>query len=106
MMDPGADEIVPGSDCDTPLNLVNATFDWFSTHLRDEIDFVVWTGDNARHDIDSGLPRSLPEIFESNRHIATRMREVFGDIPVVASIGNNGELTAGGMERAEDKTGS
>jgi len=36
------------SDCDSPMSLVNATFDWLKKEWADEVDFVVWTGDNAR----------------------------------------------------------
>lgn len=71
----------------------------------------MWTGDNARHgpfclslalsvqhidlfptraDIDTRLPRSLPEIFDLNRYVVDRVREAFGNkVPVIASIGNN-----------------
>ena len=38
----------PDSICDTPFSLVNATFDWIDRHLE-PVDFVVWTGDNARY---------------------------------------------------------
>ncbi|GAA5892951.1 hypothetical protein JCM5296_003390 [Sporobolomyces johnsonii] len=80
---------LPVTDCDSPLSLVNATFDWLEHHFKGEVDFVVWTGDNARHDIDDRLPRSLPEIFSLNTYIADRIRRTFGNVPVVASIGNN-----------------
>lgn len=36
------------SDCDAPMSLVNMTFDWMKKEWADEVDFVVWTGDNAR----------------------------------------------------------
>lgn len=36
------------SICDAPFSLVNATFDWIDKNLIGKIDFVVWTGDNAR----------------------------------------------------------
>lgn len=45
--------------CDAPLTLINATFDWLSTHFSDQVDFIVWTGDSVRHDLDENLPRSL-----------------------------------------------
>ena len=77
------------SDCDAPLTLINATFDWLEANFKGKVDFVVWTGDNARHDIDSRFPRSLPEIFRLNRYVAERMRRTFGKVPVVTSIGNN-----------------
>lgn len=79
------------SDCDSPATLVDAVFDWLEKHVKDQVDFVVWTGDNARHDIDSRKPRSLKEIMELNKWIGKRMKEVFGHLPVVSSVGNNGE---------------
>ncbi|KAM0790028.1 hypothetical protein ACM66B_005357 [Microbotryomycetes sp. NB124-2] len=79
----------PVSDCDAPVTLINATFDWLEAHFKGKVDFVVWTGDNARHDIDTRFPRSLPEILELNRFIAHRIRQTFGHVPVVTSIGNN-----------------
>lgn len=36
------------SDCDSPMSLVNMTFDWIKKEWAEEIDFVIWTGDNAR----------------------------------------------------------
>nr|XP_018260508.1 uncharacterized protein I303_07429 [Kwoniella dejecticola CBS 10117]OBR82666.1 hypothetical protein I303_07429 [Kwoniella dejecticola CBS 10117] len=78
------------SKCDSPMSLVNVTFDWLKKEWRDEIDFIVWTGDNARHDIDRSLPRTTSEIFKLNRMIVSKMLDTFGtDIPIVPSIGNN-----------------
>lgn len=39
----------PNTICDSPMALANATFDWIDQHLVNTIDFVVWTGDNARY---------------------------------------------------------
>lgn len=81
------------SDCDTPIALINATLDWLAASLHDEVDFVVWTGDSARHDIDLAFPRSMPEIFNLNRHLSTRMREIFGKhVPIIPSFGECGVL--------------
>ncbi|TYJ52439.1 hypothetical protein B9479_006949 [Cryptococcus floricola] len=78
------------SDCDCPLSLVNVTFDWLKKEWADEIDFVVWTGDNARHDIDRNRPRTPNEIFKLNHMIVDKMLDTFGkDMPIVPSIGNN-----------------
>ncbi|OXG95688.1 endopolyphosphatase [Cryptococcus neoformans A2-102-5] len=78
------------SDCDCPMSLVNITFDWLKEEWANEIDFVVWTGDNARHDIDRKIPRTPREIFDLNRMIVDRMLDTFGrDMPIVPSIGNN-----------------
>lgn len=40
--------LTSSSDCDSPMSLVNMTFDWLKKEWADEVDFVVWTGDNAR----------------------------------------------------------
>lgn len=36
-------------DCDSPMTLVDLTFEWLKKEWVDEIDFVVWTGDSARY---------------------------------------------------------
>ncbi|CED83970.1 Acid sphingomyelinase and PHM5 phosphate metabolism protein [Phaffia rhodozyma] len=79
------------SDCDAPLSLMNLTFDWLEKEWADKVDFVIWTGDNARHDIDRTHPRTPKEIFELNRMVAARMDKVFTSrgVTVVPSLGNN-----------------
>jgi endopolyphosphatase len=84
------------SDCDTPISLVNATFDWIvSSKLRDEIDFVIWTGDSARHDSDEDIPRSPSQVLGTNRLLASKFAETFSDnkhgvnVPVIPTFGNN-----------------
>ncbi|KAI1172825.1 Metallo-dependent phosphatase-like protein [Nemania sp. FL0916] len=82
------------SDCDSPLSLIDATLAWVKEHLKDEIDFVVWTGDSARHDSDEELPRHNEDILSMNRRIADAMVDTFSDdtglvIPVVPTFGNN-----------------
>ncbi|KAL7424914.1 Endopolyphosphatase [Cryptotrichosporon argae] len=78
------------SDCDSPMSLVNHTFDWLKKEWADEVDFVVWTGDNARHDIDRSLPRTPAEIFALNTMMVDKMLGTFGkDVPIVPSVGNN-----------------
>lgn len=42
-----------------------------------------------RHDIDSAVPRTLNEIIDLNQDIYDRMQQVFPDLPLVPSIGNN-----------------
>ncbi|KAF8954502.1 Endopolyphosphatase [Entomortierella lignicola] len=88
----------PYSICDSPFTLTDATFDWISKELIDKIDFVVWTGDNARHDSDNEFPRTQQEIEDLNRRIANNFLETFKPdrddpyqrrIPIVPSIGNN-----------------
>lgn len=89
------------SDCDSPFALINETFKWIKNNLRDTVDFVVWTGDSARHDSDEELPRSTEQVVNLNRYISGKFAEVFGNgkdemdgthdmlIPVVPTLGNN-----------------
>lgn len=88
------------SDCDAPLSLIDATFQWINDHLRDEIDFVVWTGDSARHDSDEKIPRNQKQVLETNRYVVDKLVEVFGSdndddptnnliIPIISTFGNN-----------------
>jgi endopolyphosphatase len=88
----------PGSECDSPIRLVNATLDYIDRTFVQQggVDFVVWTGDSARHDNDNRYPRTLPQIFELNNMMTEGMHRVFGSdrfksstIPVIPTIGNN-----------------
>ncbi|KAH8118273.1 Metallo-dependent phosphatase-like protein, partial [Phellopilus nigrolimitatus] len=82
---------LPYGDCDSPLTLTNFTLDFLEKHWADEVDFVIWTGDSARHDNDRELPRTPSEIYELNRAMVRRMNEVFTSrgVPVVPCLGNN-----------------
>ncbi|KAL1946769.1 hypothetical protein VTO73DRAFT_14873 [Trametes versicolor] len=82
---------LPFSDCDAPFSLTNHTLDFLDREWADEIDFVIWTGDSARHDNDRRHPRTTAEIYDLNRAMAKKMEHVFvrKGIPVVPSIGNN-----------------
>ncbi|KAJ9607476.1 Endopolyphosphatase [Cladophialophora chaetospira] len=91
------------TDCDTPVSLVNATFRWIEENLKDDIDFVIWTGDSARHDNDERFPRSDKQVLKSNRFIVDKFVETFGKpdniddpdptndfvVPIVPTFGNN-----------------
>ncbi|KLT41553.1 hypothetical protein CC85DRAFT_247424, partial [Cutaneotrichosporon oleaginosum] len=80
----------PISDCDSPITLVDLTFEWLKKEWTEQVDFIVWTGDSARHDIDRFLPRSGKEIFDLNKMMAQRMVETFGKkVPIIPSLGNN-----------------
>lgn len=94
------------SDCDSPFSLINATFTWIEENLKDSIDFVIWTGDSARHDNDEELPRSVEQVEDLNRMVVSKFVEVFGKgdrdhdndptndfiIPIVPNFGNNDVL--------------
>ena len=77
---------------------MNATFKWIEDYLRDNIDFVVWTGDSARHDSDESIPRNQEEVLETNRWIAEKFSDIFSEgegpnkalsIPIISTFGNN-----------------
>lgn len=74
--------------CDAPMALVEETIDWVADNLGDKIDFIVWTGDNIRHDNDRKFPRTEQAIFDMNEKIADLMHEKFGSLPI-PSLGNN-----------------
>ena len=88
------------TDCDSPATLINATFKWVNDHLKDNIDFVIWTGDGSRHDSDEEIPRTEEEVISTNEMLVTKFEEVFGkkdgtdyfnhfDIPIIPNFGNN-----------------
>ncbi|KAI9738676.1 MAG: Endopolyphosphatase [Cirrosporium novae-zelandiae] len=94
------------TNCDTPFSLVDATFDWIDKNLKDSIDFVIWTGDSARHDKDEKIPRTKKEVVQLNQALVDKFVEVFGKdenindtdptndfiIPIIPTIGNNDVL--------------
>lgn len=95
------------SECDSPIALINKTFGWIEQEFKDKVDFVVWTGDSARHDNDDQIPRSPEQVTSLNKFMVNKMFEVFGKkdgdaddddpnndfiIPVVPNLGNNDVL--------------
>lgn len=92
-----------GTECDSPITLINETFRWIEQNLKNDIDFVIWTGDSARHDNDERIPRTEDEIQELNAFMADKWVELFGtrknserligvpqvSVPVVPTFGNN-----------------
>lgn len=92
------------SDCDSPVDLINKTMKWIGKELKDSIDFVIWTGDSARHDNDENIPRNEDQVVGLNRLMVDKMVETFGKhngdeddedpnndyiIPIVPNLGNN-----------------
>ncbi|PSN72989.1 Endopolyphosphatase [Corynespora cassiicola Philippines] len=89
------------SGCDSPYSLVNETFKWIDEHIKDKVDFVVWTGDSARHDNDEKIPRTQKQIIKQNEFVVSKFAQVFGNqgsghdstsdyiVPIVPTFGNN-----------------
>ncbi|CAO3635477.1 unnamed protein product [Mucor hiemalis] len=87
---------VPGVRMDAPGVLVKHTLNWIREEWRDKLDFVIWTGDNSRHDWDITHPRKESKVLELNRKVTEMMTDLFSSspehpraIPVVPVIGNN-----------------
>ncbi|KAK7941123.1 calcineurin-like phosphoesterase [Apiospora aurea] len=96
------------SDCDSPFALVNATFEWLSKNVQDEVDFVIWTGDSARHDSDESIERTEKEVIKTNRMIADGLAGAFSDsqgltIPIIPTFGNNDILPHNVMNAGSNK---
>lgn len=80
----------PMLGCDSPMDLVIETLNYLSqTFPAEEIDFIVWTGDNSRHDNDRKIPRTSFEIMGNNMDVSTRLSELFPSVPIIPAIGNN-----------------
>ncbi|KAH7095897.1 Metallo-dependent phosphatase-like protein [Paraphoma chrysanthemicola] len=89
------------SGCDSPYSLINQTFQWINDNIKNDVDFVIWTGDSARHDNDEALPRTQKQIIQQNEFMVAKFAEVFGQdedkhgrvdewaVPVVPTFGNN-----------------
>jgi endopolyphosphatase len=81
--------------------LVNETFKWIKDNIKDDIDFVIWTGDSARHDNDEKHARTQEQVIDQNEYLVQKFAEVFGVtdkdrrgindyvIPIVPTFGNN-----------------
>ena len=78
--------------------------DWIKKELKDKIDFIVWTGDSARHDNDEAYPRNESQVVGLNEMMVQKFYEVFGKhngdeededpnndyvIPIIPTFGNN-----------------
>lgn len=94
----------PVSGCDSPVHLVERSVQWISDNWMPSnpehqaglagddqtgFDFIIWTGDSARHDIDSNYPRTRQEIYDLNRWCLDLIHRYFPRVPIVPNIGNN-----------------
>ncbi|CAO1631060.1 unnamed protein product [Sympodiomycopsis kandeliae] len=91
----------PVSGCDSPTQLVEASMAWIrdnwlpspsrshSEDGRSPFDFIIWTGDSARHDLDSKYPRTRQEIYDLNQWCLSLLQTNFPDTPIIPTIGNN-----------------
>ncbi|KAG1178224.1 hypothetical protein G6F70_001246 [Rhizopus microsporus] len=80
----------PGQKCDAPFELAEQTLGWISKEWLDKLDFVIWTGDNAKHNWDKkNNKRKRKDVYGLNQRTTDLMLDTFKDIPVIPSFGNN-----------------
>ncbi|KAF7186814.1 Endopolyphosphatase [Pseudocercospora fuligena] len=106
------------SECDSPIALINKTMEFVAKEFRDKIDFVIWTGDSARHDNDEELPRTAEQVLGLNKFMVQKMAEAFGKhngdeedddpnndyvVPIVPNLGNNDILPHNILERGPNR---
>ena len=97
------------TDCDSPFALVDETMAWIKENIKDTIDFVIWTGDSARHDSDEDHPRNDKQVLAANRAVADKIADTFSTpkgkltIPVIPTFGNNDFLPHNIMEPGPNK---
>ena len=54
-------EYLNASDgCDSPKNLLDLTFTFINKNLTNNVNFIIWTGDNSRHDFDKKNTSHFP----------------------------------------------
>ncbi|KAI7906244.1 Metallo-dependent phosphatase-like protein [Cokeromyces recurvatus] len=81
---------IPGQRMDAPSILIEHTLDWIRREWLDKLDFVIWTGDNSRHNWDEKHSRKKKKVYELNKKAADMLTDVFfSAVPVVPVIGNN-----------------
>ena len=105
------------TDCDSPISLINETFKWIGKHIKDDVDFVIWTGDSARHDNDENIPRTEEQIVNTNELLVSKFVETFGKedhindtdptngfvIPIIPTFGNNDIMPHNIMDQGPNK---
>ncbi|KAJ1915160.1 Endopolyphosphatase [Mycoemilia scoparia] len=67
----------PSTRCDSPYTLADVTLDFLDRSFAKYLDFVIWTGDNSRHDKDPLRPRVSSEVSEHHRYMFDKMRDLF-----------------------------
>ncbi|KAI7871584.1 Metallo-dependent phosphatase-like protein [Spinellus fusiger] len=79
-----------GTKCDSPASLVQASFDFMKKTMTD-IDFIIYTGDTARHDRDNAMPRTDDDVLSEHAAVTKYFQDTFNinNVPLIPTIGNN-----------------
>ncbi|KAJ3299369.1 Endopolyphosphatase [Borealophlyctis nickersoniae] len=91
------------SICDTPQGLMDETFQWIKDNHAD-VDFVIYTGDSARHDRDTKQPRQSSEVLNEHKIIVDKVLQTFDltKTKFIPTWGNNDQFKYGEMAGAND----
>lgn len=85
-----------GTSCDSPKALIDSTFQFIRTNLSAETDFVLYTGDTARHDRDATVIRTAEEIAHSHHRLVQWLGQSLNltKTKVIMTVGNNDNFGA------------
>ncbi|KAJ3192211.1 Endopolyphosphatase [Irineochytrium annulatum] len=81
-----------GSACDSPTPLVDATFQFLADNSETkDADFIIYTGDTARHDRDKKMPRTNDEVLSAHQTLVDYFAKTFdlAKVTVYPTFGNN-----------------
>ncbi|KAG2184407.1 hypothetical protein INT43_000316, partial [Umbelopsis isabellina] len=80
-----------GSQCDTPVPLVDSTFDYLKTSTFQDVDFIIYTGDTAPHKRDDKIDVSDADVLSAHKNIISRFDDAFDlkEKTLIPCIGNN-----------------
>lgn len=74
--------------CDTSMRLVEQVLEQAASKAK-AVDFVLLTGDNARHSHDQRLRRTAKQTLRNNVHVRDLIAQSFPNVPIVYALGNN-----------------
>ncbi|OAD79585.1 hypothetical protein PHYBLDRAFT_162642 [Phycomyces blakesleeanus NRRL 1555(-)] len=80
----------PGSQCDSPATLIVDSFGFMKKELQN-VDFILYTGDTARHDRDPDLLRTIEDVMTAHRVTALFFSQTYNltKTRFIPTIGNN-----------------
>ncbi|RIB01033.1 Metallo-dependent phosphatase-like protein [Gigaspora rosea] len=78
--------------CDSPLELINETFEYINKNFRD-VDFVIYTGDTVRHNFDPYYKLSKEDVLDDHRRAVSHFMNTFDSkrTKIIPTLGNNDE---------------
>ena len=82
-------------NCDSPEKLLDFTLDFVKNNFETDIDFIIWTGDNSRHDFDPKLPLNFEESESINEFVLKKYLFPLSSMAmIIPSIGKNDVLVS------------